>query len=84
MYNVVSEEDEEREVAGVRVVRGPGNRRDRIFVVRSVLLQLVFSACVAAVKCGPVLHHCVVLFYWFSGIMDCMLFTLEIGIPLIC
>jgi len=26
------------------------------------LLQLVFSACVAAVKCRPVLHHCVVKF----------------------
>jgi len=26
------------------------------------LLQLAFSACMAAVKCRPVLHHCVVIF----------------------
>jgi len=36
------------------------------------LLQLVLSACVAAVKCRPVLHHCVVIFFWSSGIIDCM------------
>jgi len=39
--------------------------------------QLVFSACVAAVKCRPVLHRCVVILFWSSGIMDCMLFTFE-------
>jgi len=33
----------------------------------------LFSACVAAVQCHPVSHHCV--FFWSSGIMDCMLFT---------
>jgi len=27
------------------------------------LLQLEFSACVAAEKCRPVLHHCLVLFF---------------------
>ena len=27
------------------------------------LLQLVFSACVAAVKSRPLLHHCVVIFF---------------------
>jgi len=26
----------------------------------------------AAVKCRPVLHHCVVIFFWSSGIIDCM------------
>ena len=31
-----------------------------------------YSACVAAVKCRPVLHHCVVIFFWSSGIIDCM------------
>ena len=41
------------------------------------LLQLVFSACVAVVKRRPVLYHCVVIFVWSSGIMECtcMLFT---------
>jgi len=37
----------------------------------------VFSACVAAVKCRPVLHHCVVIFFRSSGVMDSMLFTFE-------
>jgi len=44
----------------------------------------MFSACVAAVKCRPVLYHCVVIFFWSSGIMEwtCMLFTFENGVPL--
>ena len=44
----------------------------------------LFSACVAAVKSRPVLHHCVVIFFWSSGIMECtcMLFTFENGVPL--
>jgi len=48
------------------------------------LLQLVFSACVAAVKSRPVLHHCVFIFFWSSGIMKCtcMLSTFENGVPL--
>jgi len=48
------------------------------------LLQLLFSACVAAVKSRPVLHYCVVIFFWSSGIMECtcMLFTFENGVPL--
>jgi len=39
---------------------------------------------VAAVKSRPVLHHCVVIFFWSSGIMECtcMLFTFENGVPL--
>jgi len=32
----------------------------------------VLSACVAAVKCRPVLHHCVVIFFWSSGTIDCL------------
>ena len=40
--------------------------------------------CVAAVKSLPALHHCVVIFFWYSGIMECtcMLFTFENGVPL--
>jgi len=46
------------------------------------LLHLVLSVWVAAVKCRPVLHHnSVVIFFW-SGIMDCMLFTFENRVPL--
>ena len=40
-------------------------------------LQLVFIACVAAVKCRPILLHCVVIFFWSSGAMACMLFIFE-------
>ena len=31
-----------------------------------------------------ILHHCVVIFFWSSGIMECtcMLFTFENGVPL--
>jgi len=36
------------------------------------LLQLVLCACVAAVKCRPVLHHCVVIFFWSAGIIECL------------
>jgi len=46
------------------------------------LQQLVFSAYVAAVKCRPVLHHCVFILFWSSGIMACMLFTFEKRNPL--
>jgi len=44
----------------------------------------VLSACVAAVKSRPVLHHCVVIFFCSSEIMECtcMLFTFENGVPL--
>ena len=38
---------------------------------------MVFSAFVAAVNFRHVLHHCVVIFIWFSGIMDCMVFTFK-------
>jgi len=39
---------------------------------------------VAAVKSRPVLHHCVVIFFWSSGTMECtcMLFTFENGVLL--
>jgi len=50
----------------------------------SFIFRIVFSACVAAVKSRPVLHHCVVIFFWSSGIMECtcMLFTFENGVLL--
>jgi len=59
-----------------------GVSRDRTAV--NSLLQLVLSACVAAVKSRPVLHHCVVIFFWSSGIMECtcMVFTFENGVSL--
>ena len=38
---------------------------------------LTYVAYVAAVECRPVLHHCVVIFFWSSEIMDCMLFTFK-------
>jgi len=43
------------------------------------ILQLVFRASVVAVKCRTVLHvhHCVVMFWWSSGNIDCLLFTFE-------
>ena len=43
---------------------------------------ILFSACVAAVKSRPVLHHCVVIFFWTSGILECtcMLVTFENGV----
>ena len=46
---------------------------------------ILMSACVAVVKSRPVLHHCVVIFFWSSWIMacTCMLFTFENGVPLI-
>jgi len=55
-----------------------------LLLVWYYLLQLLFSACVAAVKRLPVLHHCVVIIFWSSGIMECtcMLFTFENGVLL--
>ena len=41
----------------------------------------VFSACEAVVKCRPFFHHCVVIFVWSSGILECMLFTFENRVP---
>jgi len=39
---------------------------------------------VCDIKSRPVLHHCVVIFFWSSEIMECtcMLFTFENGVPL--
>jgi len=44
----------------------------------------VFSVCVAAVKSRPVLHHCVVIFFWSSVTMECtcILFTFDNGVLL--
>ena len=44
------------------------------FSDKTNLPQLVSCAWVAAVKGRPVLHRCVVIFVWSTGIMDCMLF----------
>ena len=51
------------------------------------ILQLVFGACVVAVKCHPVIHvHAlcsyILLVLWDQWIMDCMLFTFENRVPL--
>jgi len=55
-----------------------------VSIAIQMVLQLLFSACVAAVKSRPVLHRCVVIFFWSSGIMECtcMLFTFENGVLL--
>jgi len=37
----------------------------------------VFCGYVAAVKCRHVLHYCVVIFFWSSGIMDFKLFSFK-------
>ena len=47
-----------------------------------IVLQLVLSACVAAVQCRPVIHNWETLFFFSSGIMDCMLLTFENRVPL--
>jgi len=36
-------------------------------------LWMCLSSCVGDLKCRPMLHRCVVIFFWSSGIMDCML-----------
>jgi len=41
-----------------------GQIRCFIFHKHYYLLQLMFSACVAAVKSRPVLYHCVIMFFW--------------------
>jgi len=45
----------------------------RAFPLISLILLTIagFSACVAAVKDRPVLHHCVVIFFWSAWIMEC-------------
>jgi len=52
-----------------------------IFSVEFSSLQLIFSGCVATVKCRAVLWHCVILF-WSLAIMDCIC-LFENGVPLI-
>jgi len=41
------------------------------------------NACVAVVKCHPVLHQCVLIFCWSSRIIDCIhvFFTFENRVP---
>ena len=52
--------------------------------VSTLCLNMYVCDCMSAVKSRPVLHHCVVIFIWSSGIMECtcMLFTFENGDPL--
>jgi len=54
------------------------------YLINNLSQVLKNSICVAAAKSRPVLHHCVVIFFWPSGIMECtcMLFTFENGVPL--
>ena len=42
----------------------------------------MFNVDFATVKCLHVIHHCVVIFFWSSWIMDCMLFTFKNKVPL--
>ena len=35
--------------------------------------QIWLSSCVGGFKCRPTLHRCVVIFFWSSGIRNCML-----------
>jgi len=49
------------------------NRR----LFKHFILQLMYSSCVEAVQCRTVLHHCVVIFFWSSGINDYMFLTLR-------
>ena len=46
--------------------------------------RLVFSACVAAIKCHPVLHHCAVIFSQSAGITSCMFLTFKNRVLLMC
>ena len=43
---------------------------------------MMFSACDGGCKMRPIPHHCVLIFFWSSGIMDGMLFTFENRVPL--
>ena len=49
-----------------------------LFSVVFNLLELMFSARMAAVKCRPVLHHCVVISNLFSRVMGCVCLHLKI------
>ena len=49
-----------------------------MYIVICMLSRLVF---LVPVKCRPILHH---LFFWSSGIMDCLLFTFENRVALMC
>jgi len=45
------------------------------------MIYILQTVVLTDVKSRPVLHHCVVIFFWSSGIMECtfMLFTFENG-----
>ena len=48
------------------------------------LLQLVFSTCVAAETCRLVQNHWIVIIFWSSGIIDCLLFTFKEWFLFLC
>ena len=52
------------------------------FTVTTQWFLTYYTACVAAVKSRPVLHHCVVILFWSSGIMECMIYTFQNRVPL--
>jgi len=63
------------------------NKLFKLYFVLATHVKLTtagVSACVAAVKSRPVLHYCVIIIVWSSGIMECtcMLSTFENGVPL--
>ena len=52
-------------------------RVDNTMMSHIYLAYYTFSACVAAVKCHPVLHKCVILIVSSSRIMVCISLTFE-------
>ena len=63
--------------------RDPGPDRTRVTTVSTY--SVAPGKCPFSVLSEMyVLHHCVVIFFWSSGIMECtcMLFTFETGVPL--
>ena len=67
---------------GKRVVRGRcgcgclGHQVERLHHCLETVIETLWmclSSCVGAFKCHPTLHRCVVIFFWSTGIMNCML-----------
>jgi len=59
-----------------------------IFSIQAMLPEVFsFTASVKCLCCGfkcrHVLHHCVVIIFWSSAIMDCMLITFKEIVPLV-
>jgi len=60
---------------GIPVLRGSGIEGFYCTMVISIA-EMKFSTWIGKkAHSRPVLHHCVVIFVWSSGIMDCMLLT---------